>query len=75
MKRSNRLDLNSARWRKSSYSTNGGECIEIADGIPGMVPVRDSKTPEGAALFIPAPVWNTFVTAVKSAAFSRRGGR
>ncbi|WP_310719449.1 DUF397 domain-containing protein [Streptomyces lydicus] len=72
---SRQLDLSSALWRKSSYSTNGGECIEIADGIPGLVPVRDSKVPEGAALFIPAPAWNTFITAVKYAAFSRRGAR
>lgn len=33
-------------WRKSSYSgSNGGECVEIAIGIPGTVPVRDSKDP------------------------------
>lgn len=39
-------ELNSARWRRSSYSnTNGGECVEITDDFPGVVPVRDSKTP------------------------------
>ncbi|MFI0788319.1 DUF397 domain-containing protein [Streptomyces lydicus] len=75
MKRSNKVDLSGARWRKSSYSTNGGECIEIADGIPGLVPVRDSKDPQGPTLFIPRAAWNPFVEAVKSAAFSRRGGR
>ncbi|MFI0155603.1 DUF397 domain-containing protein [Streptomyces lydicus] len=76
MKRSNRLDLNSARWRKSSYSNgDGADCVEVSDDFPGLVPVRDSKTPEGAALFIPAPAWNTFIAAVRSAAFSRRGGR
>ncbi|MFF8314140.1 DUF397 domain-containing protein [Streptomyces lydicus] len=72
---SRKLDLSSALWRKSSYSTNGGECIEIADDIPGLVPVRDSKNPEGAALLISAPAWNAFVAAVRSAAFSRHGGR
>ncbi|MFH8684638.1 DUF397 domain-containing protein [Streptomyces lydicus] len=76
MKRSNRLDLNSARWRKSSYSNgDGADCVEVSDDFPGLVPVRDSKNPEGAALLIPAPAWNGFVTAIRSAAFSRRGGR
>ncbi|MFG2401385.1 DUF397 domain-containing protein [Streptomyces lydicus] len=73
---SNNVDLSGAHWRKSSYSNGtGGECVEVSDDFPGLVPVRDSKTPEGATLLIPTPAWNTFVTAVKSAAFSRRGGR
>lgn len=34
-------------WRKSSYSGGGnGECLEVADGHP-VVPVRDSKRPQG----------------------------
>ena len=41
-------DLKGAAWRKSSYSGGGGgECIEIADNVPGVIPVRDSKNPEG----------------------------
>ncbi|MFH9228559.1 DUF397 domain-containing protein [Streptomyces lydicus] len=76
MKRSNRLDLNSARWRKSSYSNgDGADCVEVSDDFPGLVPVRDSKDPEGPALCIPDGAWRPFITAVKSAAFSRRGGR
>ncbi|MGW5939920.1 DUF397 domain-containing protein [Streptomyces celluloflavus] len=69
MKRSSRIDLGSARWRKSSYSNaEGADCIEVADDIPGIVPVRDSKNPGGPALVIPAPAWNSFVTAVKTGA-------
>ncbi|WP_260639402.1 DUF397 domain-containing protein [Streptomyces angustmyceticus] len=65
MKRST-IDLNSAQWRKSSYSNgDGADCVEVADGFPGLVPVRDSKTPEGSALIIPAAAWSRFVTAVK----------
>ena len=38
-------------WRKSSYSNGeGAACIEVADGMPGAVPVRDSKNPTGPAL-------------------------
>ena len=61
-----RPNLTSARWRKSSYSNaQGGSCIEIADGFPGVVPVRDSKVPEGIALVIPAAAWSAFVESVK----------
>jgi hypothetical protein len=27
-----------------------GNCVEIADGFPGLVPVRDSKATEGPVL-------------------------
>ncbi len=46
---SRRADLTSATWRKSSYSnSDGGQCVEVSDDFPGVVPVRDSKQPEGA---------------------------
>ncbi|MEV1317173.1 DUF397 domain-containing protein [Micromonospora arborensis] len=44
-------DLTGARWRKSTRSGgNGGECVEVADNLPGVVAVRDSKDPHGTAL-------------------------
>ncbi|MFB7528081.1 DUF397 domain-containing protein [Streptomyces sp. NPDC056178] len=56
-----------ATWRKSSHSnSSGGDCLEVADGHPGVVPVRDSKRPEGPALIIPASAWTPFVEAVKA---------
>ncbi|MEE6268138.1 MULTISPECIES: DUF397 domain-containing protein [Streptomyces] len=59
-------ELSTARWRKSSYSnTNGGECVEIADHFPGVVPVRDSKTPDDPALVIPTTAWTAFVQTLK----------
>ncbi|GHF51845.1 hypothetical protein GCM10018790_32200 [Kitasatospora xanthocidica] len=57
-------------WRKSSYSgTNGGNCIEVAPGFLGLVPVRDSKDPRGPALVFPAVAWEAFVTAVREGDF------
>ncbi|MEU2181919.1 DUF397 domain-containing protein [Streptomyces thermolilacinus] len=51
----NKIDLSSARWRKSSYSNGtGGECLEVADDFPGVLPVRDSKRPEGPVLVVAA---------------------
>ncbi|MEV4442359.1 DUF397 domain-containing protein [Streptomyces sp. NPDC049577] len=51
-------------WRKSSYSTNGGNCLEWAPAlIPtgGAVPVRDSKNPDGPVLHFPPTAWTRFV--------------
>ncbi|MBM4790815.1 DUF397 domain-containing protein [Streptomyces sioyaensis] len=61
--------LTTAAWRKSSYSnSDGGECIEIADNLPALVPVRDSKNPQGPALVFSATAWGSFVAAVKNRA-------
>jgi len=58
---STKIDLSAARWRKSTYSNGtGGECLEVADGVTGIVPVRDSKVPNGPVLLLPAPAWSAF---------------
>ncbi|MFE9094409.1 DUF397 domain-containing protein [Streptomyces sp. NPDC007264] len=60
-------ELNSLRWRRSSYSNaNGGECVEVADDLPGVVPVRDSKNPHGPVIVVPAAVWDVFVDSLKA---------
>lgn len=54
-------------WRKSSYSnTEGGSCLEVLDGHPHGVPVRDSKVPGGPALVFAPGGWTRFVRAVKA---------
>ncbi|NUR01235.1 MAG: DUF397 domain-containing protein [Streptomyces sp.] len=60
-------DLSTARWRKSSYSNaqEGGECVEVALGTPGLVPVRDSKAPLGPALTFTEAAWHCFLAGVK----------
>ncbi|MFM9615229.1 DUF397 domain-containing protein [Streptomyces niveiscabiei] len=60
-------ELSTARWRRSSYSnTNGGNCVEIAEDFPGIVPIRDSKDPGGPMLTVPTPVWDTFIGSLKA---------
>ncbi|MFD3803338.1 DUF397 domain-containing protein [Streptomyces sp. NPDC058619] len=57
-------------WRKSTYSgSEGGSCVEVLDGYPSGMPVRDSKTPHGPALIFPAVSWSSFVAAVKGGEF------
>ncbi|MFG2919498.1 DUF397 domain-containing protein [Kitasatospora sp. NPDC048298] len=58
-----------AKWRKSTYSNGQGGCIEVADGCPGVMPVRDSKDPKGPALVFPIKAWASFVVAVCSGEF------
>ncbi|MFE0799870.1 DUF397 domain-containing protein [Streptomyces sp. NPDC058812] len=64
----NRLpDLTAATWRKSSYSDGGGtNCVEVADGHPGLVPVRDSKMPDGRVLVFGAMSWGAFVARLRA---------
>ncbi|MBW1597881.1 DUF397 domain-containing protein [Streptomyces sp. JJ38] len=63
-------DLRTARWRKSSYSGgSGGDCIEVADGVPGVVPVRDSKALNRHPLLFGAAPWEAFVTAATKNTF------
>lgn len=63
------MDMPQARWRKSTYSQQSGACVEVADGLPGAMPVRDSKDPEGPALVFPADRWRAFVSGVKAGDF------
>ncbi|MCC9306702.1 DUF397 domain-containing protein [Kitasatospora sp. RB6PN24] len=53
---------------KSSYSGgNSGQCVECAppSAIHGVVPVRDSKDPDGPALVFPSPSFSAFVAGLK----------
>ncbi|MFJ4503444.1 DUF397 domain-containing protein [Streptomyces sp. NPDC088864] len=60
--------LATVAWRKSSYSGgDGGDCLEVLDGIPNAVPVRDSKVTDGPAIVFRAAAWQTFVADVKTA--------
>ncbi|WSC90490.1 DUF397 domain-containing protein [Streptosporangium sp. NBC_01639] len=75
------MDLSSVAWRKSSRSTNGGDCVEVAivPGDPALAEhkadadelylVRDSKDPGGPALAFTQREWDAFVGGVKDGEF------
>ncbi|ROQ80619.1 uncharacterized protein DUF397 [Streptomyces sp. CEV 2-1] len=66
-------DLSAAAWRKSSYSDgSGGSCVEVVDGVAGVVPIRDSKISGGAVLIVADDGWSSFVTAVKRGSMGPR---
>ncbi|MFG2980715.1 DUF397 domain-containing protein [Streptomyces sp. NPDC048258] len=54
-----------AIWRTSSYSGGQGDCVEVADNVPGLVPVRDSKRPGGPVIGFGDGAWEAFVTYVR----------
>ncbi|MBD2833181.1 MULTISPECIES: DUF397 domain-containing protein [Streptomyces] len=59
-------NLSESTWHKSSYSGgDGGDCLEVATGNPGIVPVRDSKVTGGPALVFRTAAWSAFVTDLK----------
>ncbi|WP_261718689.1 DUF397 domain-containing protein [Streptomyces sp. FZ201] len=64
---SNAFDLSTARWKKSSYSNgSGGDCVEVADNTPGVIPIRDSKNPANApVLLFQPPTWAAFLASLK----------
>ncbi|MBT1091979.1 DUF397 domain-containing protein [Streptomyces sp. WAC 01325] len=62
-----KYDLSNVRWRKSTYSNgDGGNCVEVADGVPGVIPVRDSKlASDSPVLLVPAHAWDRFLTCLR----------
>ena len=52
-------------WRKSSFSGDSGNCVEVRQDLRA---IRDSKSPAGPAL---AVEWGVLLAAVKAGAFDR----
>ena len=60
------IDLSHAEWYKSSYSSQSGNCVEVARNLPGLVAVRDSKQPDGAKLVLSQQAWRVFLRGVRA---------
>ena len=52
-------------WKKSSYSSQQGNCVEVAPVRDGTA-VRDSKDPTVPVLRFSDEAWRAFISAVKS---------
>jgi hypothetical protein len=57
-------DLSGARWRKSTFSGAGNDCVELAVASQGAA-VRDSKNPEAGHIAFVATSWDAFLGVVK----------
>lgn len=66
------MTTDSFHWFKSSYSSDGGQCVEVATNLAaarGVVPVRDSKVLSGPAVGFPVGAFASFVAGVKAGEF------
>jgi len=63
-------DLTGAVWHKSTRSGgNGGDCVEVAVNLPGIVAVRDSKDRTGGTLVFTPAQWTAFLDGVRAGEF------
>ncbi|WP_433197801.1 DUF397 domain-containing protein [Nocardia sp. CA-107356] len=65
------IDLSGAQWFKSSRSSSGKECVEVAHLDEGLVGVRDSKNPTGPALVFTPGEWDVFLAGARNGEFDR----
>jgi hypothetical protein len=54
------------RWRKSSFSGNGGDCVEVGQLRDGVIVVRDTKDCSRTANRYTSGAWRAFVADVRS---------
>jgi hypothetical protein len=59
------IDLFHAEWHKSSYSSQSGNCVEVARNVSGLVAVRDSKEPDEVKLVVSRETWRVFLRGVR----------
>jgi hypothetical protein len=63
-------DLAGAKWRKSSRSGGGNDCVELAVATTSAA-VRDSKNPEAGHVALAGAGWTAFLGAVKDGRLDR----
>lgn len=62
-------DLTTATWRKSTFTSNSGQCVEIAELPGGAIAIRDSKSPRRDPLRFTSAEWAAFLNGVHAGEF------
>jgi Domain of unknown function (DUF397) len=58
-------EMSTVCWRKSTYSHDTGECVEVAGFPSGAVGVRDSKDPDGPRLTLSRHAFRALLSSVR----------
>lgn len=53
-------------WRKSTYSSQNGSCVEVGRTPVGHIAVRDTTDRPGLSLSIPPSAWRTFLSGIRT---------
>jgi hypothetical protein len=61
-------DLSDAAWHKSSLSSTGASCVEVAIG-KSVIAVRDTKDREAGMLMFTPDEWQAFIGGVRLGEF------
>jgi hypothetical protein len=64
------MNATQIHFRKSSYSNQTGDCIEVGALPDGGLAVRDSKDPEGGILTFSATAFTSLISAIKQGEFT-----
>lgn len=62
-------DLNTLRWRKSSFSDQNGVCVEMALTPDDRIAVRNSNHPEAGAVFFTRAEIDAYLRGVRAGEF------
>jgi hypothetical protein len=62
-------DLSGAAWRKAKASQNNGGCVEIADNLPDVIAIRDSKQPLRGAHVVSRAAFAAFIADAKAGGY------
>ncbi|MFD8381300.1 DUF397 domain-containing protein [Streptomyces sp. NPDC059679] len=62
--------MSTYNWRKSTYSGNAGNCVNVAADRDGTVRIRESDAPDTTLTATPG-TFSAFIRAVKADAFGR----
>jgi hypothetical protein len=57
------VDPNNRRWRKSSYSGGGNDCVEVATSVTSVT-IRDSNSSYSSILHVSRHEWRTFLQSI-----------
>lgn len=66
-------ELDRATWRKSSFSNDQGQCVEVAALSNGTIAVRNSNAPDAGAVFFTPAEMSAWIRGCKAGEFDTFG--